>query len=267
MRPRRSMPMPQQFRTALAARPWRGRASFALAGLAPLALAAALVPTAPRGISAAPAVPRVVEVPSRPAFIKPPGGSERPARSGQILAARTLLRTQKPGRIQVQLANGRSFRLGGDAVARLGPDGVDLENGQIIAWVNPGSKGITRLRIRTRVATASIVGTTVFIDATPDTVKVFSWEGHVSVATSSGETFELHSGQQVVFEQGAWQAPRRLSQEEAAIRRRKSLLLNGFETPMDTLPVIERELGLSPLVAPVPATPAAPVAPASPPAR
>jgi hypothetical protein len=73
----------------------------------------------------------------------------------------------------------------------------------------------------------------------------------------------LHSGQQVVFEQGAWQAPRRLSQEEAAVRRRTSLLLNGFETPMDTLPVIERELGLSPLAAPA----AAPVAPASPPAR
>jgi len=36
---------------------------------------------------------------------------------------------------------------------------------------------------------------------------------------------------------------------------------------MDTLPVIERELGLSPLVVSAPATPVAPVAPASPPAR
>ena len=89
--------------------------------------------------TAAPALPRVVEVPSRPAFIKPPGGSETPARPGQVLAARTQLRTQKPGRMQVQLANGRSFRLGGDAVARLGADGLDLESGQIIAWVNPGS--------------------------------------------------------------------------------------------------------------------------------
>ena len=260
--PLHPMPMPQRLRAALAARPWPGRASLGLAGLASLALAAALLPPS-RGVIAAPAVPRVVEVPSRPAFIKPPGGSERPARPGQVLAASTLLRTQLPGRIQVLLANGRSFRLGGDAVARLGADGVDLERGQIIAWVNPGSKGTSRLRIRTRVATASIVGTTVFIDATPDTVKVFSWEGHVSVATSSGERFELHSGQQVVLEQGTWQPPRRLSQEEATARRRKSILLNGFETPMDTLPVIERELGLSPLAAPA----AAPVAPASPPAR
>ena len=29
----------------------------------------------------------------------------------------------------------------------------------------------------------------------------------------------------------------------------KSLLLNGFDTPMETLPVIERELGLTPLPA------------------
>ena len=184
--PRRPMPMPQRLRAALAARPCPGRARLGLAGLASLALAAVLVPSSLRGVSAAPTVPRVVEVPSRPAFIKPPGGSEHPARPGQILAARTLLRTQLPGRIQVQLANGRSFRLGGDAVARLGPDGVNLERGQIIAWVNPGSKGGSPLRIRTRVATASIVGTTVFIDASLQGVKVFSWEGHVTVDTASG---------------------------------------------------------------------------------
>ena len=241
------MPTPQLQRAELVARPWPRRASIALAGLAPLALSAALVSTAPAGVSAAPAVPRVVEVPSRPAFIKPPGGSERAARPGQVLAARTLLRTQLPGRIQVQLANGRSFRLGGDAVARLGPDGVNLERGQIIAWVNPGSKGGSPLRIRTRVATASIVGTTVFIEASLQGVKVFSWEGHVTVDTASGEHFELQSGQQVVLELGgSWQPPRRLSQEEAAARRRKSILLNGFAAPMQTLPVIERELGLNP---------------------
>ncbi len=67
--------------------------------------------------------------------------------------ARTLLRTQLPGRIQVLLAKERSFRLGGDAVACLGADGVDLERGEIIVWVNRGSKRGFRLRIRTRVAT------------------------------------------------------------------------------------------------------------------
>ncbi len=212
---------------------------------------------APLAAIASPPVPRVVEVPSRPAFIRPPGGSEQPAGPGQVLAARTLLRTQKPGRLQVQLADGRSFRLGGDAVARLAASGVDLEGGQIIAWVNPGSKRLgPPLKIRTRVATASIVGTTVFIDATPETLKVFSWEGQVSVATETGQRFELQSGQQAEFQQGAWLPPRRLSLEEATARRRQSILLNGFTTPMETLPVLERELGLSP-------TPAATAAPLS----
>jgi len=217
---------------------------------APWGLALALLLGGTAAATAAPALPRVVEVPSRPAFIKPPGGSETPARPGQVLAARTQLRTQKPGRMQVQLANGRSFRLGGDAVARLGAEGLDLESGQIIAWVNPGSKGGgSPLKIRTRVGTASIMGTTVFIDATPEAVKVFSWEGHVTLAADSGQRFELHSGEQVVFEQGAWLPPRRLSLKEAGARRAKSLLLNGFDTPMETLPVIERELGLTPLPA------------------
>lgn len=217
---------------------------------------------APLAATAAPPVPRVVEVPSRPAFIRPPGGSEQPARPGQVLAARTLLRTQKPGRLQVQLADGRSFRLGGDAVARLAGSGVDLEGGQIIAWVNPGSKRSgPPLKIRTRVATASIVGTTVFLEATAETLKVFSWEGHVSVTTETGQRFELHSGQQVEFQQGAWLPPRRLSLDEAAARRRRSILLNGFTAPMETLPVLERELGLTPApsaTAPAPAAPAAP---------
>jgi hypothetical protein len=49
--------------------------------------------------------------------------------------------------------------------------------------------------------------------------------------------------------QGSWLPPRRLSLEEATARRTQSILLNGFETPMETLPVIERELGLKPLPA------------------
>lgn len=208
-------------------------------------------------------VPRVVEVPFKPAFVRPPGRKEVLARVGQILAPTSLLRTEKPGRLQVQLANGRNFRLGGDAVLRLAPDGLNLEKGQIIAWVNPGQKGGSPLKIRTRVATASIVGTTVFIEATDDSLKVFSWEGHVQVETDAGRRYNLTSGQQLTLDKQTWQEPRRLSQSEAAARRQKSILLNGFATPMETLPVIEKELGLT-AVPPAPggANPAANPVPA-----
>lgn len=229
---------PDQARESVAP-PWRRASVFAAAALL------CWVSSVAADAMAAKPVPRVVEVPFRPAFVRPPAGAERPARAGQLLMAGTVLRTEKPGRLQVQLANGRHFRLGGDAVLRLGTGGLDLEQGQIIAWVNPGQKGGSPLRVHTRAATASIVGTTVFIEATPDSLKLFSWEGHVQVETKTGVRYELNSGQQLSFEKDSWQPPRTLSQSEAATRRQKSTLLNGFNTPMDTLPVIEKELGLT----------------------
>jgi len=151
----------------------------------------------------------------------------------------------------VQLPDGRSFRLGGDALLRLAGNTLELQRGQIIAWVNPGRKGGTPLRVKTRVATASIVGTTVFIEATDTEVRVFSWEGAVQVSTDAGQQVTLNSGEQLSYvaspsaagERPGWQAPRRLSRAELDSRRARSILLHGFTAPMDTLPVIEKELG------------------------
>ena len=196
----------------------------------------------------------MVDVPSRPAFVKLPGQPEATAQPGQPLQVQTVLRTQKPGRLQVQLADGRSFRLGGDALLRLATGRtLDLQRGQIIAWVNPGSKGVLPMRVKTRVGTASIVGTTVFIEATDEAVKFFSWEGTVRVVTDAGEQFTLNSGEQVSYERvtttpggrPGWQPPRRLSRTELDTRRARSILLNGFNAPMETIPVIEKELGFS----------------------
>lgn len=188
----------------------------------------------------------VVDVPSRPAFVTLPGRSETAAAAGQRLAPQTVLRTERPGRLQVQLPDGRSFRLGGNALLRLAGNTLDLQRGQIIAWVNPGTKGGAPLRVKTRVGTASIVGTTVFIDATDEAVTVFSWEGTVRVDTDSGQQVVLSSGEQFAFEQERWQPPRRLSRSELDTRRARSILLNGFNAPMETLPVIEKELGFRP---------------------
>lgn len=195
-------------------------------------------------------LPKVVDVPSRPAFVQPPGRAESDARVGQFLQLNTLLRTQKPGRLQVRLADGRSFRLGGDALLRLSAGALDLRRGQIIAWVNPGSGGGPPLRVKTRVGTASIEGTTVFIEATENDVKVFSWEGAVAVTTETGQRFVLRSGEQVSHRASAdggvgWEGPTRLSRTELDQRRARSILLNGFNAPMDTLPVIEKELGFT----------------------
>jgi len=76
-------------------------------------------------------------------------------------------------------------------------------------------------------------------------VKVFSWEGTVRVITDAGEQVTLNSGEQLAYEQDRWQPPRRLTRAELDTRRARSILLNGFNAPMETLPVIEKELGFS----------------------
>jgi hypothetical protein len=217
----------------------------------PLTLAAAVLlgsglALALPGVTAAPRVPRVVEVPSRPAFVKPQAAPERPALVGQVLGPSTELRTENPGRLQILLADGRSFRLGGNALLRIEPSLVDLVRGKIIAWIDPGSKGTTPLRVRTRVGTASIQGTTVFIEATAEKVLFLSWEGQVEVRADDGTAYRLTSGQRLEATPQGWKGPQRMEAAEARKRRQNSELLNGFEAPMETLPVIERELGLSP---------------------
>lgn len=191
--------------------------------------------------------PKVVDVPSRPAFVTPPQRLEMDAKPGQVLLQNTLLRTKKPGRMQVQLPGGRGFRLGGDALLRLTGQQLELKRGQIIAWINPGQKSGYPLRIRTPVATASITGTTVFIEAGDDQLKVFSWEGRVLVETDTGNRYTLSSGEQVTYDAAkGWQSARALTRAELDARRERSILLNGFNAVLETWPVIEKELGFTP---------------------
>ena len=203
--------------------------------------------------------PRIEDVPAGPAFVQLPGASEVNARAGQALTNNTLLRTNQPGRMQVLLGNGRQFRMGGDAQLRLGSSGVELLKGSIIGWIQPGASPLNPFRIKTRLATASIQGTTVFIEYTDEHFKVFSWEGTVTVETRSGQRFTLTSGQQLLLalQDGLsaldmassrlliWDPPQSIPMDDAERRLETSPLINGFSRPLETLPVIERELGLT----------------------
>ena len=237
--------------------------------------------------------PHVVEVPAGPAFVKLPGASEINAHSGQSLKTNALLRTAKPGRMQVMLGNGRQFRMGGDAQLRLGASNVELLKGSLIGWIKPGTPRLNPFKIKTRLATASIQGTTVFLELTDQQFKVFSWEGTVQVETSNGRRFTLKSGQQLLLDlkrqmdevsvrvdgleatlgqlgsgivtpptpgrdgsrstrsrekeqpDFTWEPPQAVSTQDAERRLQKSLLINGFSTPLETLPDIQRELGVS----------------------
>ena len=141
--------------------------------------------------------PRIVEVPAGPAFVQLPGSPEIQARSGQTLETNSLLKTNKTGRMQVLLDNGRQFRMGGDAQLRLGSANVELIKGSILGWIRPGASRAQPFNIKTRLATASIQGTTVLIEYTDDQLKVLSWEGTVTCETPTGQRYTLTSGQQL----------------------------------------------------------------------
>ena len=227
-----------------------------------------------RGSPALATPPQVVEVPAGPAFVQRPGAAQVPAREGQSLIPSTLLRTSKPGRMQVKLSNGRQFRMGGDAKLKLAGAGVELLKGSIIGWISPSITNRRPFQIRTRLATASIQGTTVFLELNDDTFRVFSWEGNVQVRTKDGEEFTLQSGQQLLLDlkrqlddtrgrvdeleallgnlEGPdktdaidWDPPAPMADTDIDRRMKGSALINGFSTPLDTLPIIERELGTS----------------------
>ena len=212
-----------------------------------------------RGSPALATPPQVVEVPAGPAFVQRPGEAQIPARQGQSLIPSTLLRTSKPGRMQVKLSNGRQFRMGGDAELKLAGAGVELLKGSIIGWISPSITNRRPFQIRTRLATASIQGTTVFLELNDDTFRVFSWEGNVQVRTKDGEEFTLQSGQQLLLDlkrqlddtRGRvtdaieWEPPAPMADADMDRRMKGSALINGFSTPLDTLPIIERELGTS----------------------
>ncbi len=212
-----------------------------------------------RGSPALATPPQVVEVPAGPAFVQRPGEAQIPARQGQSLIPSTLLRTSKPGRMQVKLSNGRQFRMGGDAKLKLAGAGVELLKGSIIGWISPSITNRRPFQIRTRLATASIQGTTVFLELNDDTFRVFSWDGNVQVRTKDGEEFTLQSGQQLLLDlkrqlddtRGRvtdaieWEPPAPMADTDIDRRMKGSALINGFSTPLDTLPIIERELGTS----------------------
>ena len=144
--------------------------------------------------------PRIVEVPAGPAFVQLPGAPQIKARSGQTLKTNSLLKTNKTGRMQVLLDNGRQFRMGGDAQLRLGSANVELLKGSIIGWIQPDASRVKPFNIKTRLATASIQGTTVFLEYTNNQLKVLSWEGTVTCETRTGQRYTLTSGQQLLLD-------------------------------------------------------------------
>ncbi len=198
----------------------------------------------------------IVEIPEDPVFWGQPPAPEAAGRVGTRVEAGGYLRTEVPGKAQVQLPDGLIFRLGGDAILELTDTDLNLRQGQIIAWVRPGTEGSPR-RIQTPLATAAIRGTTVFIDQEERGCRIFSWEGEVEVSLADGsDSVILNTGEEVLVAVGMTQLPDPAPLGRAAAQERfaTSILLNGFESEMETLEIIQ-ELLLSQPALPEPSSP------------
>ncbi len=186
----------------------------------------------------------IMEIPEDPVFWGQPPAPEAAGMVGTRVEAGGYLRTEVPGKAQVQLHDGLMFRLGGDAILEVTDTDLNLRQGQIIAWVRPGAEGSTR-RIHTPLATAAIRGTTVFIDQEERGCRILSWEGEVEVSLADGsDSVILTTGEEVLVEFGMTQLPDPVPMDAAAARARfeTSPLLNGFESEMGTRQLIEELL-------------------------
>ncbi len=172
-----------------------------------------------------------------------------PAIEGMGLQISDTIRTQAPGRVQVEFINGVSFRIGGDSVLTIQPQNrLNFTKGDMITWVKPGMKVPTE--IVTPVATAAIRGTTAYVEipkdyasASSQGIRFFSWEGNVAVRlNNSTEEVMLKTGEEVFIKSGATKIPpiRRLSRKEWPQRLQNGRFLRSFTTPLPTQPLIDR---------------------------
>ncbi|MCF2969945.1 FecR family protein [Synechococcus sp. Nb3U1] len=190
---------------------------------------------------------QVIEIPEAPVFWAQPPVPEAAATVGTQVQTGGYLRTQRPGKAQVRLHDGVMFRLGGDALLEITDGDLNLQQGQIIAWADPGTPG-SRRRIQTPLATAAIRSSTVFIEQMETGSRIFSWAGEVEIyPAEGGDPVILAAGEELVLKPDMTQlpTPQKMSRADLEARFAQSDLLNGFESAMSTLDTIREEL-LSP---------------------
>jgi hypothetical protein len=170
---------------------------------------------------------------------------EADAKVGMGLHVADTVRTQGKGKTQIEFDNGVGFRIGGDSVVQIKPNNrLNLTEGRMITWVKPGLKVPTE--ISTAYATASIRGTTAFVEIPKDLnkgIRFFSWEGTVAVKIANQtEEIILLTGEEVIVKPNSKTPPvvRRLTLNEWKEISKTSVLLRSFDAPLPTQTVIDK---------------------------
>lgn len=192
-------------------------------------------------------IAKVSLIEDKPVFITPhqnPQPKEIDAQVGMDLYEADTVRTEAKGRTQVEFTNGVGFRIGGDAVLQIQPQNrLHLKSGRMITWVKPGLKVPTE--IYTNYATASIRGTTAFVEIPKDVnqgIRFFSWEGTVVVKLpNQPKEIVLLTGEEIILKPNSSTPPvvRRMDLNEWKEISKTSQLLRSFSSPLPTQKIID----------------------------
>lgn len=202
--------------------------------------------TAPQPVVNEQAIAKVSLVEEKPVSVLASKSSKTTeAQVGMGLHLADTVRTQGKGKTQVEFNNGIGFRIGGNSSVQIKPNNrLNLTEGKMITWVKPGLKVPTE--ISTTYATASIRGTTAFVEIPKDIkqgIRFFSWEGTVVVKLANQtQEITLLTGEEIIVKPNSKTLPvvRRMDLNEWKEISKKSSLLRNFNSPLPTQSIIDK---------------------------
>ncbi len=166
---------------------------------------------------------------------------EKTATVNDLFNMPDILRTGPASRAELVAADQTITRVGANTIFSFDPASrtIDLKQGSLLFHSPHGKGGGT---IHTGSATASVLGTTLIIVATPDGgLKVITLEGEVEVKFLNGLKQKLNPGQMTFVLPGANQlAPVIVFRLDELTQN--SLLIKGFTQPLSSLPLIQNQI-------------------------
>ena len=167
--------------------------------------------------------------------------SRRVAAVNDFLKMPDVLRTGPDSRAELVAADKTITRVGANTIFSFDVENrtIDLQQGSLLFHSPHGMGGGT---IRTATATAAVVGTTIIVTCTPDGgFKLLDLEGQTEIRFLNGLKQYLEPGQMTFILPGGKQ-PSPIIIFRLDTQSKGSLLVNGFDNPLPSLPLINDEI-------------------------
>ena len=186
---------------------------------------------------------KITQVVNDVAVISAANQTPKAAAVNDIFAMPDILKTGPASRAELVAPDQTITRVGANTIFSFDPANrtIDLQQGSLLFHAPHGKGGGS---IHTGSATASVLGTTVIVSATPNGgFKVIVLEGQAEINFLNGLKQKLDAGQMTFVLPGANQlAPVVIFRLDELIEN--SLLVKGFSQPLASLPLIENQIAL-----------------------